>query len=230
MKKGKKAVGAPAHVQLFSTMMILLLAFFIVLTSLIKSEDETGFQNNIGDIQNAFGITGGIGMLAHHFSWAPVESLPGTLDPAEVRHAGAATRHTRGDGGVGTNDTTPEKGTPVYLQVPVPYGFEPGSAALTPQLSEYLDVAGTVLASYPSYHYALRQVTTETGDRQADARLAYCRALAVQHYLSRSCALPMVRMTTVGYADWSFLPQVATEDNRDRKQVLVFDLYKPDPR
>jgi len=230
MKKGKKAPGAPAHVQLFSTMMILLLAFFSVLTSLIDKENDSGFKNSIGDIQNAFGVLGGIGMLANHFASAPIEKLTGSPDTLPNEQVGMPSRRTRGDGGVGTNETMPEKKTPTYLQVVVPYVFAPGSASLPPGLGEYLDVAGTVLASYPSYHCALRQVTTESGDWRTDSRLAYRRALAVRQALARSTALPPTRITVLGYADWSILPQLATGENRDRQQILVFDLYKPDAR
>lgn len=228
MKKGKKATGAPAHFQLFSTMMILLLAFFIVLTSLIDKENDSGFKNSIGDIQNAFGVLGGIGMLANHFASAPVEKLTGAPDSSPGDQVGMPSRSTRGDGGVGTNETAPEKKTPVYLQVVVPHAFQPGSAALSPEMADYLDVAGTVLASYPSYHCALRQVTTESGDWQTDSRLAFRRAAAIRHSLARSTALPASRMTALGYADWSILPQLATEENRSRQQILVFDLYKTD--
>ena len=112
MKKGKKAQGAPAHVQLFSTMMILLLAFFIVLSSLIEKENDSGFENSIGDIQNAFGVLGGLGMLANHFASAPIEKLTGAPDPAPGEQVGLPNRSTRGDGGVGTNEIAPEKKTP----------------------------------------------------------------------------------------------------------------------
>ncbi len=230
MKKGKKAPGAPAHFQLFSTMMILLLAFFIVLSSLIEKENDSGFKNSIGDIQNAFGVLGGIGMLGNHFAAAPVEKSTGPPDPSPSEQVGLPSRSTRGDGGVGTNEVAPERGTPTYLQVVVPHAFRPGSAALSPEMAEYLDVAGTVLASYPSYHCALRQVTTESGDWQADSRLAFRRAAAVRHSLARSTALPAARMMALGYADWSVLPQLATEENCARQQILVFDLYKPDAR
>lgn len=230
MVKAKKAVGAPAHAQLFSTMMILLLAFFIVLTSLIDKEDDSGFENNIGDIQNAFGFLGGIGMLGNHFASASIERKHGLSDSQPSETVGLPTRRIRGDGGVGTNEVVPERKTPTYLQIVVPHDFGPGCASLTPRMAEYLDVAGAVLASYPAYHCVLRQVTTERGAWQDDSLLAYRRALAVRQFLAASADLPASRLTVLGYADWTNLPKLATEEQRARQQVLVFDLYKPDMR
>jgi len=228
MKKGKKAGGAPAHVQLFSTMMILLLAFFIVLTSLIDAENDTGFQNNIGDIQNAFGIRGGIGMLAHHFTCGPLKGVRGKGKANKDDTVGLETRYIRGSGGTGTNETETETGTPTYLQVVVPHAFEPGSDRVPPLMAEYLDVAGTVLAVYPAYHCTLRQVTRESGNWQTDTNLAHRRAANVRRYLHMSCALPLTRVSIVGYADWSVLPDPMPEGGSDRGQTLVFELWKPD--
>jgi flagellar motor protein MotB len=229
MKKGKKAVGAPAHVQLFSTMMILLLAFFIVLNSLIDADNETGFQNNIGDIQNAFGITGGIGMLAHHFMCAPIEGVSRRRNNPEEEKFGQTTHHSRGAGGVGNNEIEPEQGTPVYLRVVVPHRFAAGDAAIPAKLADYLDVAGTVLASYPDYRCTLRQITTESGDWQQDARLAQRRAVAVQRYLRQSCALPAERVAVVAYADWATLGEHTAVADQNRAQCLMFDLWKAEP-
>jgi hypothetical protein len=67
---GKKKfidTGAPAYMAQYTALMTLLLAFFILLNVLSESK-ESGFKDGIGQIRNAFGQVGGLGIFSYTFS------------------------------------------------------------------------------------------------------------------------------------------------------------------
>ena len=66
MGKKRKEELAPAYMGLYSSLMILLLAFFILLNSMATVQ-EAGFKAGIGKVQNAFGWKGGVRDHALHF-------------------------------------------------------------------------------------------------------------------------------------------------------------------
>lgn len=224
--KRKMAEGAPAYIQLYSTMMILLLAFFIVLVTL-SEDQEAGFSSGIGEVQDAFGIAGGIGMLTFHFTaGAPPAKEPKTpVTQNEGRGHGVEPWRLRGSGGTGASDTDFEKGMPRCLRILVPYRFEEGSARLTPEMAEYLDIAGTILALHLDFRITVRQFSDASETEEAPGSLANRRAAAVQQFLHQSCKLTPKRMTAIGYAHDTYLHEYVKANAENTGQMLVFDLY-----
>jgi outer membrane protein OmpA-like peptidoglycan-associated protein len=229
MARRKRAEGAPAYIQLFTTMMILLLAFFIIITTLSEKQ-EAGFRDGIGDVRDAFGIRGGPGVLPYHFSESGIQTGPASRITARgAKDMGMSRELMRGSGGVGISDLNYRLEEPKFLRIQVKERFEPGSAAIAPDLAVFLDLAGMVLASQTPYHFAIRQITGETGNTETDCQLAQQRAAAVARFLHRSCSLPLDRITAVGYSRAEESARDILLASSDQRQLLVVDLYKTGP-
>ena len=226
-RKQKKADGAPAYIQLYTTLMILLLAFFMVLSTLSKNQ-EAGFKRGIGDVRDAFGIAGGIGFLRFHFFRSkavnPTDNPTTQCDAEGIR--GIEFWRVRGSGGSGQSDADVEKGLPECFRVIMPHPFPEASAEISPEMSEYLDLSGTVLAMHTDLNITIRQYSGETGDPEADGKLAHDRAVAVMRFFHRFCGLASGRMTAAGYANPDYLRTEAGAGSPAGSQCLVFDLYR----
>jgi chemotaxis protein MotB len=207
MSRKKKQDGAPAYMQLFTTLMILLLAFFIVLSTMTE-EQESGFRSGIGDVKDAFGTVGGLGLLSYDLFRVSQKAVPIPRDAA--RDTGAVGVHrslVEGSGGGGNSEANAEKQVrPAYLRVPIPFSFDPGSDILPVEMANYLDVTGTGFAVF-DVQLTVRSSSTEAG-RVSDEDLALRRALAIVRYLHRSCGVPFERMQAVGYGSSRYLKTV----------------------
>lgn len=227
MSKLKKADGAPAYIQLYSIMMMLLLAFFIVLVTLSGESKNESFKSDIGKVQQSFGLTGGIGMLRFPFA-EDSQRLEGQIPATEEEKTdeGVDSWRLRGSGGSGTTDIDFERGMPTSMRVVVPYQFAEGRTSLSSSMLEYLDIVGTVLADNSDFSIAVRQFTVGAGSVPDAALVASARAGAVQRFLHESCGLSPDRITAVGYAHPSFLPVDQRSEIARTNQLLIFDLYR----
>lgn len=196
--------GAPAYMQLFTTLMILLLAFFIILSTLTEQQDS-GFRSGIGDVKDAFGTVGGLGLFSYDLFRIAPGAIPAPSGAAEsTGEIGFHRSLVEGSGGGGNTEARPEKNPlPEYLRVPIPFTFEPGSDVLPVEMAHYLDVTGTGFAVF-DVELTVRSYCTE-GGRAPDEDLALRRALAVVRYLHRACGVPFERMQAVGYGSTRYL-------------------------
>lgn len=222
MSPKKKKDGAPAYMALFTTLMILLLAFFIVLSTM-TTEQESGFRSGIGDVKDAFGTVGGLGLLSYDLFRISRSAVP--VPRGEVEDSGEVGFHrslVEGSGGGGNTEAKPEKEPmPEYLRVPIPFAFDPGSDVLPVDMANYLDVTGTGFAVF-DVQVTVRSASTEFG-QVSDEDLALRRALAIVRYLHRSCGVPFERMQAVGYGSSRYLGAVGDDpDERRAEQEHYF--------
>jgi len=200
MPKKKDEGGAPAHVGLFATLMVVLLAFFIIITTM-SAKQESGFKAGVGDIQNAFGSKGGFGLMTYVFfgggkANAPVPKEDRADDGLEEAIDDSL---NRGKGGAGQTDAQPQKQKPKdFVTVRVPFAFEEGSTMLLPDMAKYLRASGTGFVLFDNM-ITIRCYAADSGNPEADRELASKRAATVMRFLNDVCQMPFERMRAVGY-------------------------------
>lgn len=210
--KKKKEEGAPAYMIQFTSLMTILLAFFICMLTMGKektSEYKTGF----GYVRDAFGFSGGVGMLS--FWKAVMSSYPRAKesDDGKARNLlgfrkGAFTKG-RFEADESTKLTHHERSRTVQISSPIL--FPPGSSHIDEAASKFLDQLGSVFLTTPE------QIVTvcsyqDHGAPDPDIRIASRRATAVSRYLVAQCKLPRDRIHSVGFSHTRYLGDI--EDNQ----------------
>jgi hypothetical protein len=180
--------------------LIILLAFFIVINAFSDSDDQ-GFRHGIGQVRDAFGLSGGLGLLNYHEFG---RSKRAVAVPNELTTDGGLkgfhSRMLEGAGGVGMTDQEVDTADlDQYLLIPIPFEFEPDSDVIPAEMAAYLNVTGMGFAIF-DYRVAVRSFSarSELGHEE-NAWLATRRATAVMRYLNRSCGVPFDRLTAAGY-------------------------------
>ena len=143
-QKREKAEGAPAYMGLFTSLMTVLLAFFIILNSM-SDKQESGFHDGIGDIKNAFGLTGGTGIMKFSLFNIGRDAIP---VPEELvtetgEEVGFHKDSVSGQGGSGNSpNQLNELNPPDYLRIKLPFDFEEKNLVLNPKIAGFLDLVG----------------------------------------------------------------------------------------
>jgi hypothetical protein len=216
--------------QLYTTLMMLLLAFFIVLQTMTQDQ-ASGFSNGIGKVKDAFGSMGGLGLLSYDMFRNPNAAIP-----VEKKHHvedgsyGLHKAMLEGAGGGGNTEAEPAiLSSPEYVRVHIPASFRTGSHAISREIAEYLDVTGTGFAMF-DVHFVLRSYCTESSSPK-DRELALRRALSIVRYLHRRCGVPYDRMQAAGYDAPRYFV-VSAEDNPalpTASQGTYFYIYRNRP-
>lgn len=193
--------GAPAYMGLYSTLMILLLAFFIVI-NVFSKQKTGGMKDGIGQVKDAFGIGGGFGMHQFMFFKSGKSNVPvpeDYQDPEGMR--GFPRDMMQGEGGVGTTDQDNEKQERMeYLRIRIPYRFKRESYVISgDQMKDYLKKTGLFLLT-SNYQFAIRSYSLEYRNIRQDYELATLRAYSLMQFFQSQAMVPSERMGAVGYA------------------------------
>ena len=147
---------------LFTSLMTILLAFFILLSALAPKQ-QAGFYRGKGLVKNAVGIRGGYGdmkfakMLGEHgllsVDMEKEGELEGLLKSENLNSD---------DGGSGTFEHSQPKELPEanYLVVAVPHEFPPGSSRLPREMEQYFNAMAVSLGERK---VTLCAISTEKG-------------------------------------------------------------------
>ena len=102
--------------------------------------------------------------------------------------------------------------------------FDPGSAAVTTEMAEYLNITGTGLAVF-DVQFTVRSYAREE-ETPADRDLALRRALAVTRYLHRAAGIPHEKMSAVGYRDDRYCTGLGDSGRHEerRQQTYIYVL------
>jgi len=185
-KKCKCPEGVPEWVVTYGDMMTLLLCFFILLAAFSEMKKDREYQEVVNAIKEAFGYTGGAGMVPTQES--PVTSMIQTLEAIQL-YKEPEKDPTRADdpGQVGKEATVRTIREGEKFQVGGRIEFAPGSADLSAQSMAALDSVAQVLRG-KNNKIELRGHTAKL-DRTPDGEavdpivLSYARASAVMRYL-----------------------------------------------
>lgn len=225
MAKKAEPEGAPLYFGLYCSLMTVLLAFFILLTTMADKQ-ESGFHKGMGDIRNAFGLRGGFGLFvyAHLVRGGSMNDL----DKAHSEANGIDGLHEdlmAGEGGDGDTDAALKPThDPRYLRLVLPYTFPDGEAEISEDMARYLVVAGTTLALL-DYRLGIKCASRETESSRNDQQLASRRAAAMMRFLHTNCRLPYSQMQAIGYD--RLPPQPQRWDVTLDRQLIWLDLYQP---
>jgi len=192
--------GAPAYMGLFTSLMTVLLAFFILLVAMADSQDA-GFYHGVGSVQNTYGIKGGLGVM-NFARKAGDKGMLGVTEEEEDKNASKQLLfNPEGDGGFGTVDIDGinelEKG--VFISVFIPHAFEKGSAKIEPKskLADYLKKMSIGFYRVKE-DIVIRSYAQDGGNKTENQLLATKRANAMMKFLN-SKGIKYNRLTSIGY-------------------------------
>ncbi len=225
-KREPAAVGVPEWVVTYGDMMSLLLCFFILLAAFSELKKEHEYQQVVTAVQEAFGVTGGAGVL-------PVDDIPArsmlkklqellsersaSIKPAENTEKNIAGDHTRvtriRDGlmfTLGSSDT-----------------FDPESAELKPDVREELRAIAELMKG--RNNRIVVRGHTDPKILTADSPwsdlydLSYARAHAVVRFLIDEAGLEPTRIRAEACGDTEPILARATgpESQRVNRRVEV---------
>jgi flagellar motor protein MotB len=190
-------VGQPAYMGQYTSLMIIILAFFILLQSMSTTQ-ESGFQKGIGQVKNAFGLTGGMGLFQFISSGSGGADVPNPHGTGDKSRQGTHENIIRGEGGVGNTSADVEdsdKGR--YLQVDVPIEFPEFKTFLTPEIKRTLDKFKVGFILY-DYKLMIKCYSSEYNDFEKDNHLALQRAANIMRYIHETAGISYSRMEALG--------------------------------
>jgi len=217
--------GAPAYMAQFTALMTLLLAFFILL-NVLADKKESGFKDGIGQIRNAFGQSGGLGVFSFTFAGkgAAHPPAPPTPKDAEIKESGFEEDIVRGDGGQGSSDAeTEKKTTPTYLRYRLPVSFPPETFKPDEEMVAKLDQIGLGLALFDA-RMDIKCFSIDTGNFRLDRNIATKRAANILAYFNAKYQIPFENMTSSGYGSKRYFEKsLETEASEAEKAGADFD-------
>lgn len=227
MGKKRKEELAPAYMGLYSSLMILLLAFFILLNSM-ASVQEAGFKSGIGQVQNAFGWKGGYGIMRFTFLSKGAAKAPGDQN---VGDEGMNKNTMVGKGGSGMTDVQyADADSGKYLKMVIPEKFPKDSSEITPELASFLERMGLWLLLFKN-QITIKCYAGDSGELDRDRDLAMNRALRIKEFLKVNGRIPDKRIVAVGYPE----PTYVCHNDAERKQAasdrqaIFFYIFKKTP-
>lgn len=220
--------GAPAYMGLFTSLMTVLLAFFILMVSMADSQDA-GFYHGVGSVQNTLGIKGGLGV----FNFARAAGDKGMLGVSEEDEDKDATKqllfNPEGEGGLGTTDleNVEEVDKGFFISVFIPHSFTKGSAKIesSSKLAEYLKKMSIGFLQVKE-KIMIRSYAEDGGSKLENQILATKRANAMMKYLSMK-GIGYERLMSIGYNyDRYFDFSEVEKQIRLNGQASYFYIYK----
>jgi outer membrane protein OmpA-like peptidoglycan-associated protein len=207
MAKDEEPDGVPAFYQLFATISMLLLGFFVILNSL-RVQQEAGGRKGVGEIRNAFGLESGFGLFNFSVFDVPRKRRSFSTEEGDKDKTGVHEKFLHGQGKAADVNEAPEEhplGKYLVLQMPRKYPFEDGSTVIPEELADYLMKAGFALENeFPEHQVVVRSFCQEYEQQEKDRLLATQRAAAIVRYLNIVAHISYDRMRATGYATERF--------------------------
>lgn len=227
MKKrdAPKEDGAPAYMAQFTSLMTILLAFFIVMLTMGQEKASRYNMEGFGLIRDsAFGLKGG-GLGVMSYMRAALRGHPDVLRASEEspddRHFG----YVRGEFDREQMDAEgivrtemQDWGNSVRIATPVVFaadGWTPD-----PESRQFLDKIGDVLYNLKGYRVTVSCYEAAGADPQAARMTAARRALAVANYLERQKRVPRAMLRAIGYSDPRYM--ALAEGERPPQKTVLF--------
>lgn len=217
---GKKVIdeGAPAYMAQYTALMTILLAFFILLNTLTQEQDA-GFKAGIGDVKNAFGINGGLGLFQFSYVGNGAANPVATKrkNRTDNKEIGFEKKLLTSGGGAGNTDVDFDKDTMgEYLRLKIGYDFSyPHDADRIPDdMRDYLTKIGMGIQMF-NYNISIRCYSMENEDMEKRFVLAYKRAVRIMNFLHRYCHIDYGRMLASGTGTDNYFQNVI--ENRSKK-------------
>lgn len=238
---GKKIIetGAPAYMALYTSLMTLLLAFFILLNTMSQTQ-EAGFNVGIGDVKDAFGLQGGLGLFQFTFAGRGAANPISLSNPTQTneKESGFSKDMVRKDGGTGNTDLKSEKADQgEYLRLTVPFKFSKFSSKIPRDMADYLEKVGIGLALF-DYAITIRCYANEISAKdvkngyasprnaaEMNIALASKRAVQIMRYLHMEANIPFDNMTALGYDSDRLLQLTDKGQSVDGKQGTFFYIF-----
>lgn len=209
----------------FTALMTILLAFFILLQTMSKIK-ESGFREGIGDVKDAFGLEGGLGIFNFIVFGKGGTRVPNPSNAGKDEFQGVHENLVKSGGGSGNTDAKVENLSPdKYFVVPINYDFAPGSAKIPEKMRAYLKNVGMGFAFF-NYKINIKCYSHYFGDNERDRELAIRRAVNIMHFLHGVCWVPYSIMQATGYSSAKFL-DIGTE-GKEKKQQSFFYIFMKD--
>lgn len=196
MKK-KVLLGQPLYMAQYTSLMIILLAFFILLQTMSTTQ-EGGFQSGMGKVKNAFGNIGGMGLFSFVSSGSGGTDVPNPRSSGDKSKQGIHENLVRGEGGMGnTSAEVNDASHGRYLQVEIPINFPKHRATLTGEAKTTLDKFKVGFILY-DYKIIVKCYSNEFQDRYKDNLLAMQRAANIIRYIHETARIPYSRLEALG--------------------------------
>jgi len=211
VKKPKEEL-APSYFVQYSALWCILLGFFVMLLSLGSTQMGPG-ADGLGEVRDAFGSTGGLGLLpfaknalfgSHDggaSSFRIRKTAPSQVPEMDGYIRGMLWKKGLSDISMITVLHSPNSST-VVLRLPV--GFR-GNEHLERESVKLLGILGEVFLSLNQYDLEVMAFCEEAGSPQACQRAALLRAAVVARFLTDVASLPPDRVQAVGFSDKTLL-------------------------
>ena len=225
---GKKADegGAPAYMGLFTALMTVLLAFFMLLVALADTQ-EAGFYKGSGDVSNSFGAKGGFGMLGFCKYIGDKGLLPFLEEIRDDEGVQGVQKDSQvGEGGGGQTDyEVKEVDKGFYVRILIPESFDKGSAKINSRLANYLKVVG-IGFQIGNYELNVMSLSQDFEDIEANRLLSIKRASSIMRFLKQSSDVEYERMNAAAFESASYLKTEKLKNFLEKhKQVSFFNIY-----
>lgn len=215
MAKDEEPDGVPAFYQLFATISMLLLGFFVILNSL-RVQQDAGGKEGVGEIRNAFGLESGFGLFNFSVFDVPRKRRSFSTEQGDQDKTGVHEKFLHGQGKSADVNEAPEEhplGKYLVLQMPRKYEFEEGSTVIPEELADYLMKAGFALENeFPKHQVVVRSFCQEYEQPEKNRLLATKRAAAIVRYLNIVAHISYDRMQATGYASERFFASLPQEN------------------
>ena len=226
MGKKQDEGGAPAYMGLFTSLMTVLLAFFMLLVALADTQ-EAGFYKGHGDVSNSFGAKGGFGMLNFCKFIGDKGLLPFLEEIRDDEGVQGVQQDSQvGDGGGGQTDfDVKEVDRGFYIRILIPETFDKGSAKINEQLKNYLKIVG-VGFQIANYDLNIMSLSHDFDNDAENRLLSIKRASSIMRYLKQSADVDYERMNAAAFESASYLQKGKLQDfYNEHKQVSFFNIY-----
>ncbi len=228
-KEAPQEEGAPAYFAQYAALWCILLSFFVMVLSMGKQKNAE-FQRGIGQIRNAFGVQGGLGLspFVHTIKagWLGVDSVH--TPPASSAQKQDVAGYLKGllwregfpKGNILNVDVT-DAGTDVIVQTPIL--FEAGTRRMTGEAQQAIEAVGAVLMDLYEWETIICCVSRDGDDLPASKRLAFERAIALDRYMQKTYSIPGSRISALGCSDYSHIKGMA---DSELDQAVLLLLHK----
>ena len=203
---------APAYFMQFSALWCIMLGFFVMLLSLGNTQKGPG-QHGVGQVRDAFGSTGGLGLLPYAKN-ALFGRNDGGASSLRIRQS-VPSQAVKMDGyirgmlwkkGLSSvamiNVIQSKNTTKVVLLIPVSFQ---GNKHLEMKSVKLLEMLSEVFVTLHQYNLEVTAVCENDEDPIERQRTAMFQAAVVARFLTEAAMLNPDRVETVGYSDSRFI-------------------------
>ncbi len=196
----------------FTALMTILLAFFILMVTMAPDQ-ESGFNEGIGDVRDAFGLQGGIGMFTNIFFGKGGSKTPNP-DSGDNEEKGIHEDLVKSSGGAGnTEANVSDSKLGKYLRLKIKGRFPKGEYKIPQEMKVDLDKTGIGFTLF-DYKVSIRCYTDELDNFNNDRTLAMARAKQIMLYLHLHSAVPYSKMSCAGYTTASYFGEIKSKGQK----------------